>query len=783
MFIMSSYSGIHFTSATKFKTTNLGKRRLTGKLFIFILIFGFLFNATTYGSGEEKKTTLPPTQHFNVIKAGSIKVDGHLKEAAWEQAEKVELAYEWDPGDNTPAPVKTQCMILFSDSKLYIAFRCEDPEPQKIRAHLMDRDSMTASMGSGAFTRDDFVTIMIDTFNDNRRAFKFMVNPLGVQSDAIYTEAEKYEDFSWDAIWASAGKITDYGYSVEIAIPFTQLRFPNTRDKQTWGFSMRRSYPRNFQYIFASHPLDRNMDSVLSLSNHGAGLENISPGRDIELNPTLTLQRTDARVDFPGGNMESGKIEVEPGLSARWGITPNMTLNATVNPDFSHVEADAAQLEVNTRYALYYEEKRPFFLEGSDYFRTPIEAVFTRTVVDPVWGGKLTGKTGKNVVGFFSTYDRYNSLLFPSNLGSSSAMLNQDVLGGVLRYRRDLGKGSRIGVLYTGRVGEDYGNHVGAVDGFFRLTGTKSLSFQFLGSITRYPDDVSQENEQKNDQFSGSGIYARFRHYGRNFRYGFEYEDLSPDFRADSGFVSRVDYRKYSAYIQPVVWGKKGGWFNLMSFKVTGEIVADYNGKVTDSMLEFSPMISCALQTLIWPEYKLVKESYAGTDYTLNRFRIYVETKPFSGVETFFYLKAGDGIDYSNFRKGSIMILHPGIKWGIGRHLYVNVNHNYEHLNFQGDRVYKAHLFQTQLNYHFNVRTFFRATFQYTDIKRDQAMYGYTITPHTQKLFTQLLFSYKLNPQTVLFLGFSENQRGYQNIELTGTDRTFFLKIGYAMGM
>ncbi|MCP4213400.1 MAG: carbohydrate binding family 9 domain-containing protein [bacterium] len=754
------------------------------KVWILFLVFGLFFSQMAFGAGKETKKTLPRTKHFKIHKAeGSIKVDGLLNEESWSRARVIELPYEWEPGDNTPAPVKTECKILFSNGHIYFAFRCFDPEPQKIRAHLMDRDSMTANMGSGAFIRDDFVAILIDTFNENRRAFQFLINPLGVQADAIYTEAEKYEDFSWDAIWASAGKVTDFGYTVEVGIPFNQLRFPNTTKKQTWGFSLRRSYPRSSRHKISSHPQDRDMDFILSLANKGQGLENISPGRDIEVNPTLTLQRTDKRADFPNGEMESGDVKVTPGISARWGITPNMTLNATINPDFSQVEADVAQLDVNTRYALYYKEKRPFFLEGNDYFRTPLEAIFTRTVTDPVWGAKLTGKAGKNVVGFFSTQDSYNNLIFPSNQGSWSTMLDEDVFSSVFRYRRDLGKGSRVGILYTGRIGEEYANHVGGVDGFFRFSRTKSVSVQYLASSTRYPDEVSAENRQKSETFAGGGLNLSLRHHGRNFRYGFEFEDLSPDFRADAGFISRVDYRKYSAYIQPVLWGKSGGWFNQMTFKVTGEVVTDYTGEVTDSVLEISPIYSGPLQTWIWPEIKVMKESYAGIDYNLFRFRLYGQFKPFNGFEGYCYWKVGDSIDYSNFRKAQLFILHPGIKWGIGRHLYFNINHNYEHLNFQGKRVYRAHLFQSQFNYHFNVRTFFRATFQYTDVKRNEEMYDNAVTPRTKKFFTQLLFSYKLNPQTVLFLGYSENQRGYHNIDLTSRDRTFFLKIGYALGM
>ena len=191
--------------------------------------------------------------HYTVSAATSeIKTDGLLDEQAWEDAVVIKLPYEWLPGDNIPAPVDTDCLITFDRKFLYIGFRCYDPEPSKIRAHLMDRDAIDT------FIQDDHISLMIDTFNAERRGFQFRVNPLGVQADAILSEAEGYEDFSWDLIWKSKGKITDWGYSLEIAIPFNQLRFPKSSGVQTWGFSAERSYPRSVRHRMTSHKRRRD---------------------------------------------------------------------------------------------------------------------------------------------------------------------------------------------------------------------------------------------------------------------------------------------------------------------------------------------------------------------------------------------------------------------------------------------------------------------------------------------------------------------------------------------
>ncbi|UCH97846.1 MAG: carbohydrate binding family 9 domain-containing protein, partial [Candidatus Aminicenantes bacterium] len=539
-----------------------------------IIIFAALFNAPGFQLKAEeyqKNRQLPPARHYHVNPAtSSIKIDGALNEEGWQEAVLIELPYEWFPGDNIPAPVKTECMVTYSKSKLFIGFRCFDPDPKKIRAHLINRDAINT------YVLDDHVVIQLDCFNDDRRSFQFRVNPLGVQADAMFSTFEGYEDFSWDAIWDSAGKITDFGYAVEIAIPFNQLRFPKTSGKQKWGFNAERSYPRNVRHRMCSHIRSRDERCLLCQFNKITGFEGISPGRNLELDPTLTLNRTDKRNDFPKGEMENGKIKVEPGVTFKWGITPNLILNATLNPDFSNVEADAAQLEVNTRFALRYPEKRPFFLEAADLFLTPMEVVFTRTVFDPLWGVKTSGKIGKNALGIFATQDRYNNLIFPSNKGSSSTTIKENVYGGVLRYRRDIGKNTTVGVLYTGRFSENYHNQVAGVDSFIRLSGIKKLNIQFLHSQTLYPGDISQQFNQPTDSFGGNALFIRFENMGRHLFYFFNYEDLSAGFRADFGFIPRVDTRRLGAGIGPILWGKQGQWFNRINIELRGEKITNH---------------------------------------------------------------------------------------------------------------------------------------------------------------------------------------------------------------
>jgi len=714
-------------------------------------------------------------QSFAVTRAGfRIKLDGVLEEEAWSKACVIPLIYEWTPGDNIPPPVKTDCLVTYDDDFLYIAFRAFDPESSKIRAHLMDRDA------TDTLIQDDHICFMIDTFNDERRGFQFRVNPLGVQADANFSELEGYEDFSWDAIWNSAGKIMDWGYAVEVAIPFNQLRFPRTKEEQTWGFSAERSYPRNVRHRITSHRRDRNIACIICQFNKLTGIAGITPGKNMEIDPTLTAHRTDTRPEFPAGPVENGKVKAEPGVTVRWGVTPNLILNAAANPDFSQVEADVAQLEVNRRFALYYPEKRPFFLEGADFFLTPFQAVFTRTVADPSAGVKLTGKLGRNALGFFGAIDQINNLLFPSNQGSQSASLMDDVTSGVLRYRRDVGRGSTFGLLYTGRAAEDYHNHIAGFDGFFRFSPTKTLSFQYLHSETRYPLDLAKGYGQPEEGFGGNAITVEFQHLGRDWFYELNYEDLSQGFRADYGYIPRVDMRKTDIGIHRLLWGKQGGWFTQLAMGIEGEVVYDHSGRLTDQQIMVAARYRGPLQSDIAAILGQNKEFYQGTTYDMKKAACQGEIKPASGLRFTFMGQIGDSVDYANAREADQVALTAGTEIGLGKHVNLNLSHVLERLSFKGKEVYTANLPQLRLIYNFSVRMFVRAILQYLHVDRDPELYIYPMPPQTRTFFTQFLFSYKLNPQTVLFLGYSDNYLGMQGIDLTQTDRTFFVKIGYA---
>ena len=541
--------------------------------------FFLLFHAGESGAQRTPvaERTLPPPMTFKVGRAtAAIRIDGALDEDAWKNAVDVPVAWEWSPGDNIPAPVRTQCLVTYDDRNLYVAFRALDPRPGEIRAHLMDRDD------TDTLIQDDHVGLMLDTFNDERRAFQFRINPLGVQADAIFSEQDGVEDFSWDMIWASAARITDEGYVVEIALPLKQLRFQSRAAVQTWGFEAFRSWPRNVRHRLSSQPRDRDKGCLLCQENKVTGFEGLAQGRNVELDPTATLSRTDERAAATDAGLARGKAQGDVGVTGRWSVTPNLTLNGTVNPDFSQVEADVAQLDVNQRFALFYPEKRPFFLEGIDFFTTPVQAVFTRTVADPTFGAKLTGKQGANAVGVFVTQDRLNNLLFPANQGSETTTADGEVTSLVGRYRRDVGRGSTVGLLYAGREGSDYHNRQAGVDLFWRVNPSNSIRAQHIQANTRYPSSVSTDFNQPTGDFAGSATYVEFMHQTRSWMAFAAYEGYSPGFRSDTGFVPRVDYHNLLADGLHRWWRGAGSWFNTIDLGARAWRTTDWNWTLTD---------------------------------------------------------------------------------------------------------------------------------------------------------------------------------------------------------
>lgn len=720
--------------------------------------------------GEESSSKDRRDRYPIAATESAVKVDGVLDEEAWKKATRIPLNIEYYPGDNVAPPVDTEALVTYDSRNFYVAFRCSDPKPQAIRAHLMNRDNIAT------FVQDDHVGFLIDTFNDERRAFQFRINPLGVQVDALFSEAEGVEDFSWDAIWDSAGKITDEGYIVEVSVPLRQLRFPEG-GPQTWTMETFRSYPREFRHRISNSIRDRDVNCLICQMDKIENLQGLSPGNNLQITPTLTSSRSDNRPI--GGDWQEGDEDNEGGLTMRWGVNSNTTLTAAYNPDFSQVEADVAQLQVNTRFALFFPEKRPFFLESIDTFATPINAVFTRTVVDPETAVKLSGKSGKHTYGLFLAQDEVNNILLPSNQGTGFATLPGEVESGVFRYRRDVGRNSTVGALLTSRQGDNgYSNTAMGVDGFFRLSQKDTVQFQYLHTETDYPETLSDRvNETEVD---GSGILAGYTHQVRKWKATATYRDLGKGFRVDSGFVPRVDIRELETGLERSIWGKPKGFYSLINLGLNAARIEDQDGSLSDERVEIYANLDGTRQSFAEVKFGSYKERYLDTVYDMDRTEIFLQTQPYSKLKFTLWSRFGDTVDYGNAAAADLMEWDAAMEMKLGRGFNLQVSNTRREVDVAEGWLLDENLFQLRAVYNFNLRTFVRLVSQYRDVSSNQDLISYPVDAESENLFNQLLLSYKVNPQTVCLLGYSDNQIGTELIDLNRNNRTFFLKLGYA---
>ncbi|HYE16250.1 MAG TPA: DUF5916 domain-containing protein [Pyrinomonadaceae bacterium] len=498
--------------------------------------------------------TIPKTEKAPVI-------DGKLDDEVWKSAAVFKDFIQYRPEDLVAPTKQTEAYITYDAKFLYVAFKAFD-EKDKVRATVAKRD---------AVFDDDWVGIWLDTFNDGRRAYELIFNPLGIQADAIFTEGIN-EDFSVDIVHESKGSITDDGFVVEVAIPFKSLRYTAGKDKK-WGLHLLRTIKRFNNEQSTWMPISKDNSSLLGQRGYITGLEGVSAERTLEIIPSFTASQTgqrvnrpipgapDARAFTPVDRMLNKPVEFDLGVTSKFTITPQITLDFTYNPDFAQVEADATVVTANQRFPIFFEEKRPFFLEGKEIFETQISAVHTRTIVDPDYAVKLTGKQGRNTFGVLLasdpnpgrlTDDELDFLkrtegergLSDSDRARRNALLgifDKNATVGILRLKRDVGKESFIGFLGTSYDFLDRHNQVAGFDSRFRLNKTTTLSAQVLGSTTQAPFFFAEEARTDDRRVSGMAYSVYLNNSGRNWGYELGSTGRSRFFRADVGFNRRFD--------------------------------------------------------------------------------------------------------------------------------------------------------------------------------------------------------------------------------------------------
>lgn len=509
-----------------------------------------LNDSTVYDGRSRQLDVAPPRIDTTIV------VDGVLDEAVWRRAARLKGFSEYRPVDGSAATDSTEVLVWYSSDAIYFGIRAFEPHGNVVRATLPDRDNIDS---------DDNIQILLDTYSDHRRAFMFAVNPLGVQEDGVRSEGQdagaagggsgpnaRFDgtiDLNPDFVWESRGQVTPWGYVVEVRIPFRSMRFQDL-DTQTWGIQIVREVQHS-GYEDTWTPTVRANASFLIQAGRLVGLTHLHRGLVMDLIPEAT---TKVEGDSVNGVY---RYSTTPALGGTmfWGVTNGLGLSATAHPDFSQVEADVAQVTLNQRFALFFPEKRPFFLEGLEQYDTPNRLIYTRDIVQPDAGAKLTGKIGDLNVAYLGAVDQRDSAT------GSEPVYN------ILRLRRDLGASSNLGLVYTDRIdGGDY-NRMGGVDARFLWRKIWFSQFQFVGSATR--DSLGGRNGALWDVTFGDRT-------GRAYGNHVELLGVSPDFVAASGFVNRTGFVRGMIFNRYTVYGGPGAFVEQVSFFLNAQPLWNY---------------------------------------------------------------------------------------------------------------------------------------------------------------------------------------------------------------
>ncbi len=476
--------------------------------------------------------------------AGAIRIDGVLGDPGWQSAGKADNFSERLPGDNVEPPVKTEAFITYDDDYLYAAFVCQD-DPQALRATMCQRDM---------YDGDDMVGLLLDTYGEGTWAYEFFVNPYGIQRDLMWTNIQG-EDAGFDMVWESAARVTATGYTVEMAIPLAGMRFPD-RLAQSWRVEFWRNHPRESLRQYSWGANDRNEQCFPCKWGTVTGIEGVSPGKGLELLSSMIAFQS-GRIADPlaaDSGLQTKDVQGEPSLGAKYSPSSGITLEGTFNPDFSQIEADADQIDVNTTIVQRYAELRPFFQEGNDLFRTMFNSFYTRMVNDPELASKGTARWDKTSVAYMAARDEHSPYIIPTAERSYSAPMGRSTVN-VLRGLHSLGNNSQVGFMATDRRYDGGGSGtILSADANIRLARTYSWATQYVWSRSAEPRGFAIDPEVTFDggrhtvdldgeTYSGGALVTELRRRSRAWNFTFDFNQVAPSYRTQTGYDPWNDQR------------------------------------------------------------------------------------------------------------------------------------------------------------------------------------------------------------------------------------------------
>lgn len=697
-------------------------------------------------------------------------LDGRLDDGVWDEALRITSFVQRSPVEGAPATEATEVFVAYDSTNLYFGFHAHYSDPGLIRASRSDRDQLE---------QDDTISLYFDPFLDQQRAYVFTVNGYGVQGDSIVGGGGGGGGFggggrgggggflrgdpSWNALFDSAGSLVPDGWVAEVAIPFKSLRYParGNEEPHRWGFQITRSIgSKNELVVWA--PTSRAVAGFITQMGTLAGMTALSTSRNLEFLPTFTAVQIGAR-DAASGRMVEGNVRPEGGVGVKYGVTSDLIADFTFNPDFSQIESDQPQIEVNQRFPLFFPELRPFFIEGQEVFQTAglINLVHTRTIIDPLYGAKLTGRVGRTSLGLLAANDEA-----PGKVDDPDDPAFDRTAGFFIgRLRYDLYPGSYLGGIVTDREFLDAHSRVGAVDGRFRLGATDDLDFRVAQSWTRGEDGVER---------SGATYDIGFGHNGRNLDYGIRHHSTEPGFRTATGFVRRTDTRRTQAQLGYRWWPQS--WVINWGPEVGYGRNYDFAGVLQDETFELAAGAQFARNVRVGAGLDREMERFGGIDFWKTRQRV------FMGFGSSRRIAFGGGVgwgDQIRYSRSPFLGRSTGGRFSVdvrpSSRLRSNLSLNFSRLVDPRDdsEVFDVKILRALTTYQFTDRLLVRNIVEYNTL--------------STRFDNNVLVTYRVNAGTVFYVGYDDHYRQgdrlnealFPQSQFLRTNRAFFTKLSY----
>ncbi|CAN5215754.1 DUF5916 domain-containing protein [soil metagenome] len=745
--------------------------------YLIILFFLSAVFSTSSAKNQTEQTsdllTLADMRSLDIRPAtGTIMIDAELDDAGWKNATRITGFIERTPREGAEPPVRTEVLLTYDEMNLYVAFIASDPNPDEIRAALQPRDQLW---------RDDWVGILLDPYGDASLGYYFLSNPIGVQGDLQMTPVN--EDVSIDFVYETAGRITNDGFIVEMAIPFRSLRI-SSLDVQNWGIMFVRTYPRSSRHYLTWPSWSRNNPCQLCEMAQLNGIEDIRTGGNLEMLPSLIatqagqLQNPSDPVSF-----ENGRVQLQPSLGLKYMFQPGWTAEATLNPDFSQVESDATQIDVNTTFALFFPERRPFFQEGMDLYQTPMSVFYSRSINAPAVSAKLTGRSDRTSIGYIGARDDHSPFIIPFE-EQTVVLQGGKSYTNVLRLQHNL-QGSHVGAMVTDRRLDSGGSGTTAsVDGLYRFGEMYNLSAHLIFSYTNEPDDpelstqipdLNFDTDGQNfsaafdgESFSGHAGFLRFARDARTWSWNVLYMEASPTYRADTGFQSQNNFRRATGWTGLTFYPNKP-LLERFSASLFGGSYWNFEGVRNQDIFQPGVSFSLPRQISIGMDLELRREIFRGTELT--------------GIRNF-YLRMNSnfsaafqgGLNFSTGRRIARTLAIPEVGNGktatISAYItplqrfVIQPSVSYQQLNLDsGEEIFSGYIARTRFSFQFNRELNLRTIFQYNDFQN--------------RLDIEPLLVYQLNPFSIFYIGSTYGSVNFDEYGFSGTDRQYFAKFQY----